>query len=398
VAAVVRSSQGDLADIYHLGQENPFQLSLRGEVIYQTLTWQELRPEWSDGVRPEPPVQWRSPEGAFYWIRKGQEPTTGFQIVFAQNVTETIAYLRNLAYVFIAGLPVALILSILGGYFLAGRALSPFEDITNKAAGISAENLTERLPVHNPNDEIGRLTAVFNDTLARLDSSFQRLRRFTADASHELRNPLTSIRSVGEVALQGPSDRKAYEEAIGSMLEETERLTHLVDNLLTLARSDAGEMNQVPCPLNVSNLVREVVEELSILAEEKGQTVVSKLPPEIRAAADEAGLRRAVANVLHNAIRYCSNGGRIEVRVRADAVGAAIDILDDGPGIPPAERTKVFDRFYQIPGNSTRSGGGAGLGLSIARSAVEASGGTIAFLDKTGAGTHCRITLPAVGA
>ena len=146
---------------------------------------------------------------------------------------------KSLAAILMAGIPVAFFLSLIGGFFLAERALSPVKAITRKAKQITAESLSERLPVQNPHDEIGHLTAVFNETLARLENSFEQLRRFTADASHELRTPLTSIRSVGEVALQKPMDKKSSQEAIGSMLEETERLTRLVDNLLILARGDA---------------------------------------------------------------------------------------------------------------------------------------------------------------
>jgi len=191
-------------------------------------------------------------------------------------------------------------------------------------------------------------------------------------------------------------DRKSCQEAIGSMLEETERLTHLVDNLLTLARGDAEKVNLTPQSMDLSALVGEVVEELHILAEEKNQTLSSDFQSSVMVTADEGTLRQAVSNVLHNAIMHTQKEGLIEVHTTKTEDGnAVIDIIDMGPGIPESERTKVFERFYRVSGARSRKEGGMGLGLAIARWAVEANAGTIAFLDKEGQGTHCRITLPA---
>lgn len=397
VETVIRSSAGDISDIYHLGQENIFQLARDGKVVYQTLAWQDRlwpgRPEDEDFDKSG---SWQSPEGSLYWLKKGTEPVFGFEIIFAQDVTSTMENIRNLAVILMAGIPFALILAVLGGYFLAGRALSPVKAITRKANEITAESLSELLPVQNPRDEIGRLASVFNDAFTRLDSSFKKLRRFTSDASHELRTPLTSIRSVGEVALQGPMDRKSCQEAIGSMLEETERLTHLVDNLLTLARGDAGKANLNPRELDLSALAGEIVEDLSVLSEEKDQTLSTDFQSSVCLKADEATLRQAVSNVLHNAIVYTPKKGHIEVHTNKTAEGeAVIDIIDDGPGIPESERRNVFERFYRVNGAHSRKESGVGLGLAIARWAVEVNGGKIVFLDREGPGTHCRITLPA---
>ena len=397
VETVIKNSSGDLSDVYHLGQESLFQLSQDGRLVYQTLMWQDRL--WSGASKDErfdESGSWKSPEGSLFWLKKGIETTSGFEIIFARDVTSMMEYVRGLAVIFLAGIPFALILAVLGGYFLAGRALSPVKAITRKANEINAESLSERLPVLNPNDEIGSLASIFNDTLARLDISFQQLRRFTSDASHELRTPLTSIRSVGEVALQGSMDKKSCQEAIGSMLEETERLTHLVDNLLTLARGDAGKANLIPQAKDLSVLVGEVVEELRVLSEEKSQTLSSDSLPSVMVNADEATLRRAVSNVLHNAIQHTQKKGHIKViTAKTEDGNAIIDIIDDGPGIPEPERTKVFERFYRFDEARSRKEGGVGLGLAIARWAVEANGGLIEFCDKQGSGTHCRITLPA---
>jgi len=304
--------------------------------------------------------------------------------------------IKSLVLILVAGIPAALMFALLGGFFLAGRALSPVQAITRKAKDITAENLSDRLPIKNPHDEIGRLAVVFNETLGRLEGSFEQLRRFTADASHELRTPLTSIRSVGEVALKEPMDKKACQEAIGSMLEETERLTHLVDNLLILARGDAGKVKASPSAVDVSVFVNEVVEELRVLAEGKKQTLSVSVERGLDVRVDKETIRLAVSNILHNAILYTQEKGKVEVIVGKTKDGEIfIDIIDNGPGIPEAERKNVFERFYRIDKARSRGKGGAGLGLAIARWAVEINGGSIAFRDKDEPGTRCRIILGA---
>ncbi|UCF06514.1 MAG: hypothetical protein JSV33_05665 [bacterium] len=178
------------------------------------------------------------------------------------------------------------------------------------------------------------------------------------------------------------------------MLEEVERLTRLVDNLLTLARGDSGKAQIVPRSMNMSSLVGTVIDDLRILAEEKGQELTLKRPPVLNVMADEDTIRLAVSNVLHNSITYAQEGGHIEVRLETiDDGSAVIDIIDDGPGIAPDQREKVFERFYRIDKARSREAGGAGLGLAIARWAVEANNGRIEFIDMEGSGSRCRITL-----
>ena len=177
--------------------------------------------------------------------------------------------LWTLALILAMGIPFAVGLAIAGGYFLAGRVLAPVGAMADKAREITAESLTERLPVDNAEDEFGRLATVFNDTLSRLHDAFERLRRFTADASHELRTPLTAMRSVGEVALQNPLDPGAYRDVIGSMLEEVDRLTRLVESLLTLTRADSGKVLMAPQTLDLGAVAANVIDQLRVLADEK---------------------------------------------------------------------------------------------------------------------------------
>jgi heavy metal sensor kinase len=287
---------------------------------------------------------------------------------------------ESLAASFIA-LPVILVLAGLAGFHLARQSLAPLEEIASRAEQITAENLHERLPVQNPADEVGHLARVFNNVLARLEESFERLQRFTSDASHELRTPLAAIRTVGEVGLQkskGPAD---YEDTIGSMLEEVNRLTRLVENLLSISRAEAGQLQLGLAAISPLEAVKEVAALLDVLVEEKSLKLIVAGDEEVRVCADRLLLRQAITNVLHNAVKYTPKGGRIDVRVTSSSGRSMIRIADTGPGIPREHREKVFDRFYRLDSARGRDTGGAGLGLSIAKWAIEVQGGDIKVED-----------------
>lgn len=301
--------------------------------------------------------------------------------------------LQELVLIFVFGLPAAVAVAGIGGFSLARRALAPVEDITDRARTISAERLSDRLPVANPDDEMGQLATVFNETLARLEASFDQMRRFTADVSHELRTPLTAIRSVGEVGLRGQRDEAAYRTIIGSMLEEVDRLASLVDRLLTLSRAETGQSRTSLEPVDMYALADEVVAHLSVLAEEKRQTLRLDGAPGGYALADRHVLRQALINLLDNAIKFSPPGGEIAVAVTPGPKSIVLDVTDTGPGISPEARELVFDRFYRSPGTSGETAG-SGLGLSIARGAVEASGGLLTIERSSAAGSTFRIVLP----
>jgi heavy metal sensor kinase len=286
-------------------------------------------------------------------------------------------------------------LAIAGGYFLAARVLAPVGAMADKAREITAETLAERLPVDNAEDEFGRLATVFNDTLSRLQNAFDRLRRFTADASHELRTPLTAMRSVGEVALRNTLDIDAYRDVIGSMLEEVDRLTRLVESLLTLTRADSGKMQLTLEILDLKALAGNVTDQLRVLADEKQQDLTLQAPIAIHAKADAALLRQALMNLIHNAIKYTANGGAISVELKATNSGQAIiEVRDTGPGIPAAHRDRIFDRFYRLDASRSREEGGVGLGLAIARWAIEVNGGRIQLASDRGSGSVFQVFLP----
>jgi len=298
----------------------------------------------------------------------------------------------------IVGLPLALGLAGLGGYLLARHALSPIERMARRAHEINAEHLSARLDVENPHDELGRLATAFNETLARLERSFEQLRRFTSDASHELRTPLTAIRSVGEVGLRRQGSAEHYREVIGSMLEEAGRLTHLVESLLAIARADSGQIRLAPVGLAVLPFVREVAAVLEVLAEEKGQHLAVEGDDAARVEADPGILRQILINLLDNAIKYSPRAGTISVRVLATpGRGAVIEVHDCGPGIPAEHRDRVFDRFYRVDEGRSRDAGGAGLGLAIAKWGAEAHGGHLELACPEEGGCVFRLSLPPAG-
>jgi heavy metal sensor kinase len=303
--------------------------------------------------------------------------------------------LKTLLLVLGFGFPIAVGIAACGGYALARRALAPVGKMADRARTITAERLGERLPVITPDDELGHLATVFNETFARIERSFEQLRRFTADASHELRTPLTAIRSVGEVGLREHHNERAYREIIGSMLEEADRLGHLVESLLTLSRADAGQVKLRLERMDLAELAREVVNHLGVLAEEKRQFLSVEAGARVYATGDRLVLRQAVINLVDNAIKYSPEGGRVRVLVRNQPNGPTLEVIDTGPGIAAEHQEYIFDRFYRVDKARSRELGGTGLGLSIVRWAVEVHGGCVELESEEGKGSLFRIRLPS---
>ncbi|HXI42190.1 MAG TPA: ATP-binding protein [Candidatus Limnocylindrales bacterium] len=306
--------------------------------------------------------------------------------------------LKDLLLASLVVLPLVLIIAWVAGYGLARRALSPIEQMARRAQEITPDKLHARLPHDARDDELGQLARVFNDTLARLEQAFEQLRRFTSDASHELRTPLAMIRSVGEVGLQKDGTRAEYRDIIGSMLEEVNRLTSLIDNLLTISRADSGHIQLHRTVVPVMALAREAAGLFEILVEEKSQRLMLEGDEHAQVEGDCIFLRQALVNIIHNAVKYSPVGETISVRVRnGDASQVVVEIQDKGPGIPLEDQARVFDRFYRVDKARGRESGGAGLGLSIAKWAVEAHGGSIELNSETNLGSTFRIVLPSAG-
>lgn len=308
------------------------------------------------------------------------------------------AQLWEVLVVLALGLPLVVALAGIGGYGLARRALTPIDHLASEARRITADRLHERLSVPNQHDEIGRLAVVINDTFARLQSSFDQLRRFTADASHELRTPLAVIRGIGEAGLGQPRTGAEYRDAMGSMLEEVDRLTTLVDTLLRLSHGDAGTVRLAREPVDLVRLTTDVVSSLGILAEERSQRLAVDVAEGVVVSVDRLVLREAVTNLVDNAIKYSPSDSTIEIRIRVEGAQAIWTIADEGPGIATEHRERIFDRFFRLDEARSRDRGGTGLGLAIAKWAVEINGGQIAVDAPSGKGSIFRIVLPLAGA
>jgi signal transduction histidine kinase len=263
--------------------------------------------------------------------------------------------------------------------------------MTERARSITAERLSDRLPVAHPEDEMGRLASVFNETLSRLEGSFDQMRHFTTDVSHELRTPLTAIRSVGEVGLRGHRTETSYRGIIGSMLEEVDRLSQLVDRLLALSRAGTHHAAFALDAVDLASLAEDVVSHLGVLAEEKGQTLSIEKAGSPWGRADRVVLRQALINLVDNAIKFTPSAGRVRLRLSETPSLAVVDVIDSGPGVPPHARDHIFDRFYRIDGNEAF---GTGLGLSLARGGVEAIGGRLTLEQSGPDGSTFRISVP----
>ena len=321
--------------------------------------------------------------------RSGEYPKF---IRLAVNEANYFADIRRFVFMIIIGIPLSLILIALSAYWMARNALTPVDTMAFHARRIGVLELNERIPVKNPDDELGRLAVAFNELLERVENSFERLKRFTSDASHELRTPLTAMRSVGEVGLQTAHSGNEYREVIGSMLEESGRLTRLVESLLFLTRADSGKHVVHFEQIDLLEFANEAVGLLSILAEEKEQEFRIEGKPGIIVFADRVLLGQALINLLDNAIKFSPVSSTIMVKVGTiPEQQASVQVMDSGSGIPPAEREKVFERFYSIPSGN---GQGTGLGLAITKWAVERNGGKVAVANTDGPGATFHIILP----
>ena len=395
ISRVYREEPEELKDLASHWGITLFQIEAGGTVRYQSEAWErEGLSQALQTASSGTPLSWTGSNGHRYRVQSISEPSDRVAAAIEEDSLRDTLW--TLAFILGTGIPFAVALAIGGGYFLAGRVLAPVGGMAEKAREITAESLAKRLPVDNAQDEFGRLATVFNDTFSRLEDAFERLRRFTADASHELRTPLTAMRSVGEVALRNTLETAAYRDVIGSMLEEVDRLTRLVESLLILTRADSGKVQLTPEKLDLGALAGNVIDQLRILADEKQQHLSLEAPIHVHAVGDAALIRHALMNLIHNAIKYTPNCGAITVGVNAlDSGQAVIEVRDTGPGVPAAHRDRIFDRFYRVDASRSREEGGVGLGLAIARWAIEANSGRIDLVSDGRSGSSFRVLLPA---
>lgn len=292
-------------------------------------------------------------------------------------------------------LPLGILLAGGGGWLLARRALRPVDKMTRAAQRISVERLDQRLQERGSGDELDRLAKTLNDMLDRLNDAIHQMRRFSADASHELQTPLTILKGEMEVALRSARSSEEYRRVLRSGLEEIDRINHLVTGLLLLARADAGVLRLDRQPVDLADLLREIREQMKTVADVRAVSLDLETGEPVTVQGDREHLRRLVLNLVDNAIKYTPGGGRVVLSHRLEAGEAVLKVSDTGIGISGEEQMHIFSRFHRATETRSRDERGVGLGLSIARSIVEAHGGRIQVESTPDQGSTFTVWLPA---
>jgi heavy metal sensor kinase len=290
-------------------------------------------------------------------------------------------------------IPAGVALAALGGAAIARAALKPVDAMSATARRITAEDLAERIPRRGSGDELDRLADTLNAMLDRLEAAFAQLRRFAADAAHEIRTPLAALRGSMEVALRSERTPAEYRRVLASTLEDAERLIRVAEDLLLLSRAAAG-LEGPRQPLELEPLLVEVVELGARLGQAAGVTVRLKEVTPVAVLGDEGALRRAVRNLVDNAVKYTPAGGAVELSLARDRGTAVITVADTGIGLHPADAERIFEPFVRLDAARARETGGSGLGLAIARSIAVAHGGSLSVESAPGAGSRFTLRLP----
>ena len=330
----------------------------------------------------------------------------------ASSLEDVEDALNTLLLILIITVPSALIMASLGGQFLAHKALKPVDQITQTARMITSQNLNQRISPPKVKDEISRLVETFNEMITRLDQSFRQIKQFSSDASHELKTPLTILRGEMEVTLRKERPSSEYQKILRSNLEEIDRMTQIVNDLLLLSRADSGEIQLDRKEMNLAEIMREVIPQAHILAQSMNLQIQTSLPEEkIIILGDHLRIRELFLNLIENAIKYTEEGGAIKIhlskgsappsdkdgenKVEGEKNGfAEITVTDTGIGIAKEDQDRIFDRFFRVDKARSRQQGGSGLGLSICKWIVEAHQGTISVASEIGKGSSFTVRLP----
>jgi len=317
-----------------------------------------------------------------------------FAVAAAEPLDDIAAELAVVRRVLFFAAPLMILLAALGGYGLATRNLAPLGVMTRQARGIGGRNLEKRLEIGDAAEELAEMAASFNELLARLDQSFESMRRFVADASHELRTPISVIRGEADVALSHPRPVEEYRESLAVILDESRRLSRLVDDLLNLARADAGNVKLQVQEFYLNDLLAECCRSVQALAAARSIRLECRTAGDVPFRGDEELLRRLIVNLLDNAIRYTPEQGSVTAALEASGHDLHIRVSDTGVGIAPEAAPHLFERFYRADKARTREGGGFGLGLAIVKWIAESHKGAVDLTSQPGAGSTFTVTLP----
>ena len=322
-----------------------------------------------------------------------QMDSIAYTVIAVESMRELVDALERLREIILLGLPAALLVAAVGGYFVAGKSLQPVVAISTQAEHISAKNLSQRLEIKS-HDEFGRLAGVINELLSRLERSFSVMREFMADASHELRTPLAIIHGEAEVSLARNRMAEEYRESLGIVRDNAKRMALIVKDMLDLARADSGQQSLRKQELYLDDVVTSCCRSALSLARKKDIQLTYSVEEDISFQGDEELLQRMAMNLVENAINYTPSGGSVSVKLTRDNGSGCLTVSDNGIGIPPDSVDRVFDRFYRVTDARTRSDGGSGLGLSIVKLAAESHGGSVAVGSELGKGSTFTVRLP----
>lgn len=316
------------------------------------------------------------------------------QVAYTEEATKAV--LNHLLLIFLILAPVALFLSIAGGWFLSGLALRPISQITQLANRITAQNLNQQIPSRPINDELGELIITINRMIRRLQASFDQIREFSLNVAHELKTPLTILKGESELALTKPVTAAEAERLATTYLEETGRMSRIVEDLLTLAKADAGGLAIEQGPVRMEDLVQDLYEDAQILGTTKDLQVELTGNNPATVLGDPLRLRQLFRAIIANAVQYTDQGGSIRISSTRAGAELLIAIEDTGIGIPPESLDRVFDRFYRVEAARSRVRGGSGLGLAIAKWIAEAHRGSISVRSTPGKGSCFTVRIPVV--
>jgi heavy metal sensor kinase len=332
-------------------------------------------------------------------------------VQIASSLEDVEDALNTLFIILMITVPFALMVASLGGQFLANKALKPVDKITQTARMITSQNLNQRIEPPKVKDEISRLIETFNEMISRLDQSFRQIKQFSTDASHELKTPLTILKGEVEVTLRKERASHEYEQTLKSNLEEINRMSQIVDDLLLLSKADIGEIRLNKEVINLTEILDEVVAQMNILAQSKTLLIeTSNHHEDIHIFGDGLRIRELFLNLIENGIKYTEEGGSIHITFSKDtplhdksqsgwterkqARFVKIIVSDTGIGIAKEDRERIFDRFFRVDKARSREQGGSGLGLSICKWIVEAHQGEIKVESEVGKGSSFIIKLP----
>jgi two-component system OmpR family sensor kinase len=353
------------------------QAALAGQAVFESVKW-----------RDEAPIRLLSVP-----IREEGILVNILQVGTSLGPVEEM--LHRLVLVLLFTLPVSLAAALIGGWFLAGRAMRPVDTITAAAQQITAGDLSQRIRVSSPSDELGRLASTFNDMIARLEVSFRQIRQFSADASHELRTPLTVMKGETELALRRSRPAEDYRLVLESNLEEIDRMSQIVDELLFLSRTDLGEIKVASATIQLDLIVKEIQRQAAVLGQLSQIEVTAPTVEPALVLGDELRLRELVLNLVDNAVKYSRPGGKVEISLtRAGNRTVRLAVKDQGIGIAPEDQPHVFDRFYRTEAARAHTKKGTGLGLAICKWIVEIHRGSIQVQSEPGAGSTFTVILP----